>query len=72
MYEPDRESAEQASTLSGSAWVFLLPLLAAVAWLLTEPAADLSNPWALLTDAAIHIGGLLVLFLLLFWLQGEG
>jgi low affinity Fe/Cu permease len=69
MHEMDREPVEPVAPLFGSLWVFLLPLLAAVAWLLTGPGADLSSPWALVTDAALNIGALLVFFLVLFLLQ---
>jgi low affinity Fe/Cu permease len=65
----DREPAEPIPAAEGSLWIFLLPLLAAVAWLLTGPGAESSSLWALVTDAALNIGGLVILFLVLFWLQ---
>src|SRR5690606_35239370 len=65
MQEIFRKFASKTSKIAGSAWAFVLAILAVIVWAVTGPLFGYSNTWQL----AINTGTTILTFLMVFLIQ---
>src|SRR5690606_27339259 len=65
MQEIFRKFASKTSKIAGSAWAFVLAILAVIVWAVTGPLFHYSNTWQL----AVNTGTTILTFLMVFLIQ---